>query len=432
LHIYSPLANPADIEALLQRATDYENKGRYLEALSFYQDIAMNQDTWKVPAPAAVHLGIARIHSAYLNDNDTALAALPPFPRIIRVLVEQTAEPVTVAADTELAVTPAGTFPVMTIPAGTPVLLSADNSTILLNTHTRVQGMLAIASPAGNAITINGKPYWGSILARAAESTLVIINQVDLEQYLEGVLPREVSPSWPDQALQAQAVAARTYALYHMIKRRGAPFDVYATTSSQVYGGKAGESPKTHAAIAATQGRVLTRQGKIILALFHANSGGRTEAVHDIWGFTKPYLVSVDDRHSMQHPGDAWEKTFTADELQELIRAFGLPAGSIGDIVPVEKAASGRINKIKITQDGACFFLSGNSFRLIVGPGKVKSTRFEVAKRKGKFVFTGTGYGHGAGMSQWGAYALAKQGHDFRQILALYYPGAVIESIEAR
>lgn len=433
LHIYAPQATtPADIETLLHRAADYKIKGRYLEALSFYRDISMNLDLWKVADPAAVHEGIAGIHAEYLNDNDTALELKPPFPGTIRVLVEETADPVTVAADAALAVVTAAPSPLMKIPAAAPLLLAADNGRILINTSTSVTGLIQIVSPAVNAIKINGKPYRGNILAQAEGQKLFIMNRVDLEQYLDGVLPREVSSSWPEQALKAQAVAARTYALYHMVKRRQDPFDVYATTSSQVYGGKEGESPATHAAIAATRGLVLTQDGKIILALFHANSGGRTEAVENIWGFTRPYLINVKDSFSLQHPGDAWEKTFTADELQERIKAFGLPSGSIEDIVPVEKASSGRIKKLKVIQGDTGFFLSGNSFRLIVGAGKIKSTHFEVKKRKGKFIFTGTGYGHGAGMSQWGAYDMAKKGHDFRQILQVYYPGTKIESMNAQ
>jgi len=432
LHIYAPQANPADIENLLQRAADYKKKGRYLEALSFYQDIYMNLDSWKVADSKAVHKEIADIYAEYLSDNDTALSLEHPFPCTIRVLVEETAEPVTVAADAGLAVVSAAPSPLMKIQAATPLLLAADNGSILMNTSTSATGLIQIVSPGGSAIKINGKPYRGNILAQAEKKKLFIMNQVALEQYLEGVLPREVSPSWPEQALQAQAVAARTYALYHMIKRRQDPFDVYATTSSQVYGGKEGESPATHAAIAATQNLVLTREGKIILALFHSNSGGETEAVDDIWGFTKPYLINVKDSFSLHHPGDTWEKTFTADDLQERIKAFGLPSGSIENIVAVEKAPSGRIKKLKVAQGDAGFFLSGNSFRLIVGAGKVKSTHFEVKKRKGKFIFKGTGYGHGAGMSQWGAYAMAKQGHDFRQILEFYYPGTKIENMSVQ
>ncbi len=238
-----------------------------------------------------------------------------------------------------------------------------------------------------------------------------------------------MAPSWPPEALKAQAVAARTYALYHMLLRRSDAYDVLSTTSSQVYGGSEKDYPSVRSAVDATRGLVLAEGGRLALTLFHANSGGMTESCENIWGGRLAYLSSVEDPFSKNRPGDAWEKTLTAEEITAACVQFGIAAGAVQEIAPVERSASGRIQKLKVVTDSQTFFLSGNSFRLIVGPGKIKGANFEVQKQKGRFVFNGHGYGHGAGMSQWGANAMAKKGSDYRAILGLYYPGAQIVRI---
>jgi stage II sporulation protein D len=256
-----------------------------------------------------------------------------------------------------------------------------------------------------------------------------VVNHIPLENYLCGVLPREMAPSWPPEALKAQAVAARTYALYHMLLRRTDAYDVLSTTSSQVYGGSEKDYPSVRSAVEATRGLVLAEGGRLALTLFHANSGGMTESCENIWGGRLSYLSSVEDPFSKNRPGDAWEKTLTAEEITAGCVQFGIAAGAVQELAPVERSASGRIQKLKVVTDSQTFFLSGNSFRLIAGPGKIKGAHFEVQKKKGRFVFNGHGYGHGAGMSQWGANAMAKKGFDYRAILGLYYPGGQIVRI---
>jgi len=275
-------------------------------------------------------------------------------------------------------------------------------------------------------IKVNGLSYRGDVWVRAVDGQIFVVNSLDLEEYLYGVIPREISPSWPEQALKTQAVAARTYALYHMIKRKHEMYDVFSTTSSQVYGGKVSEHPSAISAVDKTKGEVLTCNGRLILALYHANSGGRTEQMGNVWqgGFT--YLKSVEDDFSIKRPGYSWDKKLDKTVIENCLKNYGLDISSIVNIVPVERAESGRIKKLEIIQDNKSFFLSGNSFRLMVNPAKIKSSNFEVKKEKEKFCFLGTGYGHGVGMSQWGVNSMAKKGYDYRQILKFYYPEAVI------
>ena len=344
-------------------------------------------------------------------------------PACIRVLVADSAEPVRIASKTPLKIS-AGS-------AAASLVCSADNNSISVNNGAPIHGPVQVSPADGQSVSIDGKAYRGLLTLTAAKGRLLVVNHIPLDDYLCGVLPREMVPSWPLEALKAQAVAARTYALYHMLLRRSDAYDVLSTTSSQVYGGSEKDYPAVRSAVEATRGLVLAEGGRLALTLFHANSGGMTESCENIWGGRLAYLRSVEDSFSKNRPGDAWEKTLTAEEITAACMQFGIAAGAVQKIAPVERSASGRIKKLKVVTDSRTFFLSGNSFRLIAGPGKIKGANFEVRKQKDQFVFQGSGYGHGAGMSQWGANAMAKKGSDYRAILALYYPGARIVRIDA-
>jgi len=434
----------ASSDALLERADTYKAGGRYLEALSFYRDIAMNP-AWKDSAGAPLYKSMAAIYRDYLGDTVQAdlsygyyqaqapdapaspsidkrvFAADQPMPKYIRVLVADSQKPVRITSGSPLKIAFGNSD---AISPHTGIVCTADNNSLRVNNAAPIHGPVSIASEAGQSASIDGKAYRGLLMLTAVRGRLQVVNHVPLEDYLLGVLPREMAPSWPLEALKAQAVAARTYALYHMLLRRSDAYDVLSTTSSQVYGGNEKNHPAIQNAVDATRGLVLAEGGRLALTLFHANSGGRTESFEDIWGGRLSYLTSVDDPYSNKYSGDTWEKTLPAEEIAASFGLFGIAAGAIKDIAPAERSASGRIKKLKITAQRETFFLSGNSFRLIAGPGKVKGTNFTVRKEKESFAFTGAGYGHGAGMSQWGAYGMAKTGHDYTAILGHYYPGA--------
>jgi stage II sporulation protein D len=136
---------------------------------------------------------------------------------------------------------------------------------------------------SGGFVTVNEGPYRGGMTITRNDKGMDVINRLPLEEYLYGVVPKEMSPQWPIEALKAQAVAARTFALYHKKKSRDKEYDVYASTSSQVYGGVAAENEKATAAVNETRGRILVHDGRLILAYFHANSGGITEDAENVW-----------------------------------------------------------------------------------------------------------------------------------------------------
>jgi stage II sporulation protein D len=349
-------------------------------------------------------------------------------PRI-RVLILQSEDPVIFSSKSCLRLYPDNGTLEITVSPETDTVFSVKDNLLTVDKLPAGQWVRLKADIEQN-VKVNGLSYRGDVWVRAVKGQIFVINSLDLEEYLYGVIPREISPSWPEQALKTQAVAARTYALYHIIKRKHEIYDVFSTTSSQVYGGKVSEHPSAIRAVDQTKGEVLTCKEKLVLALYHANSGGKTEQMENVWpgGFT--YLKSVKDDFSIKKPGYSWDKNLETTEIEKCLKKFGLDISSIIKITPVERAASGRIKKLEIKQEGGSFFLSGNSFRLMVGPARIKGANFEVKKEKEMFCFSGKGYGHGVGMSQWGVNSMAKKGYDYSQILKFYYPEAVISKLK--
>lgn len=196
------------------------------------------------------------------------------------------------------------------------------------------------------------KPYRGQIEVAVAAQKLSAVNVVGLEGYLAGVVPLEMPSDWPDEALKAQAVAARSYALAHRVGGKG--FDLYADVRSQVYGGIAAEHPRATAAIQATAGEVLLWEGKPIDALFHSTSGGRTADVAEVFGSAVPYLVSVDDPHSSLSPVHRWGPTPVPEaairkalKLRVRLTALKLtraPSGRVASVQAVTATGSTKIS----------------------------------------------------------------------------------------
>lgn len=177
--------------------------------------------------------------------------------------------------------------------------------------------------PGVTPLKYGGKQYRGQLQVNGSTSSLQLVNSVGLEQYLYGVVPREVPYLWPAEALKAQAVVARSYAL--AVRKTGA-YDLYADTRSQVYGGIAAEKPSTNAAVDATVGQVLLYQGKVATTFFFSTSGGRTASIEDVWsrGEAVPYLVGVPDPYDTASPHHTWGPfAFTAAKLASTFKVPG-------------------------------------------------------------------------------------------------------------
>jgi stage II sporulation protein D len=282
-------------------------------------------------------------------------------------------------------------------------------------------------------IRVNGQPFRGSIeVRRTRAGRLTAINEIDLERYLYGVIKGEINPRWPQEALKAQAVAARTLALQNLAESRGKfaseGYTLRATTDSQVYLGVAGEDPEAIAAVEATRGVMMTYRGQPIFAAYHSNSGGHTEDSENVWGTHHPYLRGVPDPFALDAPGGQWAARLSVATIEAGLRHGGLAMAGIRGIEPGRITPWGRAVTVRLTDEaGRTLEIGANQFRLMVGPGVIRSTMFVVTRDGAEIAFAGRGSGHGVGLDQWGARALALRGQTFEQILSYYYTGIVIE-----
>jgi stage II sporulation protein D len=275
----------------------------------------------------------------------------------------------------------------------------------------------------GTTIILDGRRYRGTFSIAVAPGGIEAVNHVPIEEYLYGVVPEEMSHKWKPEALMAQAVAARTYALYVKEKSKDKPYDVEATTFSQVYGGYDAETTASNLAVNATRGQVITYDGKLIISYFHANSGGYTEDARNVWNVDVPYLKGIYDRFSENIPGDTWEYYLSYDVIRNRLNKEGLNIRWIRALQPAGSSRSGRCLQMRVVSDKGTFVFTSNNFRIKVGGTKLKSTRFQTRVYGRGVFFRGNGYGHGVGMSQWGANRMAEAGFNYKAILEHYYRG---------
>lgn len=271
-----------------------------------------------------------------------------------------------------------------------------------------------LIEPQGKGVVwINNRWYRGKILLIYRKKGIIVINLVNLDEYLYSVVGGESYPTWPKEALKAQAVVARTYALFRTSTSSNTHYDLDTTTKTQIYRGIETESLATHDAVKMTFGEVLTQRNKLILSVFHSSSGGYTENVKNVWNSSLSYLQGVPDYDHLS-PVFLWNKTFSQTEMSQLISGLG----SIYSLIPEKISQSDRVITLKILGSQSSRKISGLELRKIL---KLKSTVFTISADKGLFVIKGRGFGHGLGMSQWGSYYLAKQNIPYYRILSHYY-----------
>jgi len=259
----------------------------------------------------------------------------------------------------------------------------------------------------------------GEVVALPKGSRVLLVNVLPLEDYVAAVLGGEMPVSFPMEALKAQAVAARTYALQRKIEALGQPVHLGSSVLAQVYGGVNRENPRTRAATAATAGQVLTFQLAPIEAYFHASCEGTTETGLDALGRDLPYLQSV-TCECRPGPSTRWKVDLDAGEVE---RAFG---GGRGELRVAARTPTGRVRRLDLGGKS----LGGVEFRQKLGYDRVRSLAFDVSPLPGGGArITGRGLGHGAGLSQWGAKEMADSGQDYRAILAHFYPGTELQTL---
>jgi len=318
-----------------------------------------------------------------------------------------------------------------------------------------VNGPLHLRASGGGNALIGGRPYRGAVLIRGDADGVTVVNVVDIEQYLLGVVPLEIGrlPANLIEAVKAQAVAARTYAVGNLGKRRGLGFDFYATVMDQVYGGLAAEDSVVSRAVRETAGEIVTHNGRPILAYYSSTCGGRTASVQDSWPWhaPQPYLRSVSD--TIPGTRDAycatssrfrWTASWSADSLKSILaRTLGprLRGGRIQRLERIEltgRNSSGRAVAVRIRVDGETFNVPADSIRWVLRPDGVRllnsSLLFAVESEMNadtlhRLEISGAGWGHGIGMCQVGAIGRARAGIGYRDILRAYYTDTQITRV---
>ena len=304
---------------------------------------------------------------------------------------------------------------------------------------------------------LNGRPYRGGVevVLRPKnpqdENTrsIMVLNVVWVEDYLKGVVPAEIGKLTEEEieALKAQAIAARTYSLSRLGQYQDWGYDLEASVLDQVYAGLDGEDIVVNEAIEKTAGEVIDYQGKLIDAYYHANSGGKTEYVENVWGRQEvPYLVSVDDDDFCSWAKNySWDEAWDRKELERNLSAYLdslrlLPEGGFGrlvDLVIKERSPSGRIQVLEVVTDSRTYRIYKDKIRWALRRGSdpdliLPSTLFDLEIERGfdnsirSVTATGRGNGHGIGMCQTGAIGMAREGYSCKDILTHYYTGASI------
>lgn len=284
--------------------------------------------------------------------------------------------------------------------------------------------------------------YDGSIEARLVNGQLTLINTISLEDYVKGVLPAEMPNTWHLEALRAQAIAARTYAVQQIAKIRKSKsdrfFDVDDTVLYQAYLGRSWQTERTNQAVENTRGMVLTQEHEPIRAYFSADSGGYTESAKNIWGdrYDVSYTRSKPEPYEPTAKS-SWNFQISLKTIEtKTIRYFELsPKYEIKDVLVHEKSESGRATKIMLvprSNEYKTRLVSAEIFRQYMN---LPSTFFEIDRTSDKpdtLSFTGKGFGHGVGLNQTGAHILASEhGWAYTRILEFYFDDIRIEQLSA-
>jgi stage II sporulation protein D len=366
---------------------------------------------------------------------------------------------VTVGGDSELVVADPSGARLAAIPAreqwqvvasGTGVSARAPGR----NGSTPSEMVAVVATDPSALVTVNGRTYRGIVEVVRDTAGLTVVNRVALESYLAGVVSAEMGRrnQAEFEALKAQAVASRTYAVRNLSRRRALGFDLHAGVADQVYAGSGSETPEGVEAVRSTRGMVLTHGGAPIDAFYYSTCGGQTaDGVEAFRAASRPYLRSFPDvdengeAYCRISPRYRWREEWSGDALRTTLHrtlpaVTGVPAGQVSEVRDVwvaYRTRSGRVGSLAIALRSNQVMVEGPAVRQVLRPGSgdlLRSAAFTLtATRSGhgitRLVADGSGAGHGVGLCQWGAVGRSRAGQDFRRILAAYYPGATLQRL---
>jgi len=353
------------------------------------------------------------------------------------------------AIETAFVPLPAADFPAwlaLTTPHGT-TLYTRDSSVRLTGSDKPVK--------------VEGSALRGTVVFNPnRRGLLTSINVLPLEDYLLGVVPNEMPAAWPLDALKAQALAARSYAVRQRRRHGEDGFDLCSTVHCQAYRGKDSEHSRSTQAVLETRGQVITYDGAVIDAVYHAHAGGHTRNSEQVWGGVAPYLRGVP---IPEEPPLTWTHRVTVGEFERRLRAREVNITHVTEVSIAEHADAGHVRSVRVTSLLGTVDVLATSLRGALDRAEMRSTKFdiilldhlmlplrdspahapfrlEVGRLAGIYygllptqpaiiAFKGAGFGHGVGMSQWGAFGLARAGVNYRDIIRRFYSGVTISTV---
>jgi stage II sporulation protein D len=327
-------------------------------------------------------------------------------------------------------------FELSGFPWSTPTVRKSDGSYRQVElTAERLYSGKAYIKPSGDgSIQVDGRGYKGSIeVVDEGKGLLTVINELPLEDYVMGVLAGEIPGNGPAEALKAQAIAARTFALLNRVQARQKkdPYDLENTALFQMYQGMDRVTDTIRQAVLSTRSEILTYGNKPIAAFFHSNCGGRTADSSTVWSQAHPYLRSVPCSFGNHGNHFQWSADVLVSDLVRKLRSAGLKVSDIAGLTVLSRDEGERVLKVAIRDsDGMNKEMKGSSFRMAIGPDVIRSTRFEARVDNSRVHFTGKGWGHGVGLCQEGAFGMAQKGYSAFDILRHYYRGIMVEKME--
>ena len=272
-------------------------------------------------------------------------------------------------------------------------------------------------------LLVMGTKYTGNITVWKSEEGLYVVNEIPIEEYIKDVVAVEVSPDWDKEALKAQAVVTRTYAVYQKMTNGNGIYDIASSVIHQVYKGNNPDA-RVSAAVEETKNEVLTFDGKPIASFYHSTCGGKTENPEEVFGKSYPFLHSVETGCTLS-PYALWERSIPAAEIEK-----ALNIKEIKKIMTKSFTSTNRVKQLDIVHSSGITTVNATDLRKALGWSRLPSTNFAISGDGDPFVFEGKGYGHGVGLCQWSTLQMAREGSKYRDILSFFYPGTSIQYYE--
>ena len=285
--------------------------------------------------------------------------------------------------------------------------------------------------PSAGFLRANKDMFRNSLELIPIDGELKVINDLGIEEYLAGLVNREIRSNYPAEAVKAQVIAARSYALATAADRRhnNKYFDLYGTVQDQVYRGTTLEDGKSFRLVNETRGQILFHREDVLKAYYHASSGGYSELPQSVWGAHNSERDALAYLARPSQPDADLQDSKWSITLSPQLGLQWLGIGKILDVRILERSPGRRVQKLELVGADGSETMTGNDFRRKLGVNWVKSAYFYVRRTDQGWLLEGRGHGHGVGLSQLGAKSLAKAGKNTQEILDFYYPYADVRQM---